>query len=311
MKRIIILLVVVLSAAGLCIPISAKAPTDYIAYFSFDNEEVGLSGGDAKASVIGSGASFSGGVLTLKDGKTYIKVTRSNGSPLLTGYEAITISFKVKIEGSPTWAFYVAPTTLPSGTNFQNYLMEKYIGCLLDTTFNVERYNNEGKTARPSSSVGSVVRGSWTMVTAVFDKTETRVYVDGNLSSTTPNTDGFDLSLTSILGDDSIFYIGRANWGSGEYFYGSLDDFVVYGYALTSNQVLDLARSGVPGSVDGDDSYEPGDNGSDNGSSDNDSAPQTGFNTVILAVGAVISCLYIVKKVKCSNNRFIKAKTSK
>lgn len=182
-KRIIVLALVVLFATNLCISVSAEAPADYIAYFSFDDETTGLSGGDAKASVIGSGASFSDGILTLNDKDTYLKVTKSDGSSLLTGYEAITISFKVKIESSPSWALYIAPSTLPSGSDTQNYLKEKYIGCLFtESTYVVERYNNEGMTKRLSSSVDSFVKGSWSMVTAVFDKTETRVYVDGVLS---------------------------------------------------------------------------------------------------------------------------------
>ena len=34
-----------------------------------------------------------------------------------------------------------------------------------------------------------------------------------------------------MLGKNSVAYIGKANWGSGEYATGYIDDFVIYNYA--------------------------------------------------------------------------------
>lgn len=286
MKKVLALIMVAAMIACFAVVTSAAAPSDYIAYFSFDDAESGLAGGQAKAELIGSGAQFADGAITLKDGATYLKVTKKDGTPLLTGVQTLTIAFKAYVEGAPTWPFYVIPDTLPSGTEFQTWPKEIYIGCLLNNNVTIERYNNVEQAARPAAGSAPITQNEWINVAAVFDTDKTLIYVNGELVAETPNTEGYDLSLPSILGNNSTFYIGYATWQSGEYYVGSLDEFVVYDYALTAEQIAALAADGVPA----------GDNGGDIGDNGGGGAPQTGFATVALAVAAVASGAYIVSK---------------
>lgn len=48
-----------------------------------------------------------------------------------------------------------------------------------------------------------------------------------------------DFSLPEILGNNGILYIGKANWGNGEYYKGYLDSYRIYGTALTDEQITD------------------------------------------------------------------------
>ena len=286
MKKVLALIMVAAMIACFAVVTSAAAPSDYIAYFSFDDAESGLAGGQAKAELIGSGAQFADGAITLKDGATYLKVTKKDGTPLLTGVQTLTIAFKAYVEGAPTWPFYVIPDTLPSGTEFQTWPKEIYIGCLLNNNVTVERYNNVEQAARPAAGSAPIPQNEWIDVAAVYDTDKTLIYVNGELVAETPNTEGYDLSLPSILGNNSTFYIGYATWASGEYYVGSLDEFVVYDYALTAEQIAALAADGVPA----------GDNGGDIVDNGGGGAPQTGFATVVLAVVAVASGAYVVSK---------------
>jgi hypothetical protein len=286
MKKLLALIMVAAMIACFAVVTSAAAPSDYIAYFSFDDAESGLAGGTAKAEIIGEGAQFADGAITLKDNATYLKVTKNDGTPLLTGVETLTVAFKAYVEGAPCWPFYVIPDTLPSGTEFQTWPQEIYIGCLLNTNANFERYNNVEQNARPAAGSAPIAQSEWVHVAGVYDTDKTLIYVNGELVSETPNTEGYDQSLPAILGQNSTFYIGYATWGSGEYFNGSLDDYVVYDYALTAEQIAALAADGVPA----------GDNGGDIGDNGGGGAPQTGFATVALAVAAIASGAYIVSK---------------
>ena len=71
------------------------------------------------------------------------------------------------------------------------------------------------------------------MVTAVIDEKETTLYI--NNRKLVSNVSRYKLS--EILGTNGIFYIGKANWANGEYFTGILDDYAVYDYAMTGEQV--------------------------------------------------------------------------
>lgn len=70
-------------------------------------------------------------------------------------------------------------------------------------------------------------------VDAVFEKNATTLYVNGQKSASMES----EYKLTDILGDSSILQIGKANWGSGEYFKGWLDNFRILDRALTAEEV--------------------------------------------------------------------------
>ncbi len=69
------------------------------------------------------------------------------------------------------------------------------------------------------------------------------------------NTQSSDYLLSSILGDSSIAYIGKANWNKGEYTTGLIDDFKIYAYSVPPIELGDLSAVtsdiSLPSSGDG------------------------------------------------------------
>lgn len=51
--------------------------------------------------------------------------------------------------------------------------------------------------------------------------------------------------VDDILGNSSILQIGKANWGSGEYFKGLIDNMTIRNYALTGEEVAEEASDFV------------------------------------------------------------------
>lgn len=154
---------------------------------------------------------------------TAIKLTDANGNPLLTGQENLTISFSVKPTASTTsWWFYAAPSD-----SSQTYQQEKYIGALGgDGTLTFERYNNSG--SRSTSASGAYTINDWNDVIISVDDDKTDIYVNGVLV----DSEDSSVNISDMLGSASVAYIGKANWGTGEYATGYIDDFVITNTAL-------------------------------------------------------------------------------
>ncbi|MGN1116368.1 MAG: glycoside hydrolase, partial [Candidatus Ornithomonoglobus sp.] len=147
---------------------------------------------------------------------TAITLTDANGNSLLTGQKNITISFKVKPTTTNTsWWFFAAPNA-----NAQTYQQEQYLGAMTNGgTLTVERYNNSG--ARSTAATGAYTENAWNDVMISVNDGETTVYINGTETSTIAST----VNIADMLGTASVAYIGLANWGSGEYAAGYLDDF--------------------------------------------------------------------------------------
>ena len=134
---------------------------------------------------------------------TYLNVTAENGSSLLTGKDEITISFDTKRARSNTsWIFFAAPDA-----SEQTYNSEHYLACYsaADPGIRVERYNNSGE--RSEAIIGSAGE-NWVHVDILVSAENTQLYIDGKSVSTV----GSEYTLSDILGEESIFYIGKANW---------------------------------------------------------------------------------------------------
>jgi uncharacterized repeat protein (TIGR02543 family) len=214
--------------------ISTEAPI-LLAKFDFEQDLDGIFySGDSIATSAGTYEIVkreSGGNALYLDGTSnaYLNVTKSDGTSLLTGYDAITISYDTYVTGSsPNWGFYIAPNG-----NTQKGGQEHYMGAYQSTTsVTVERYNNHG--SRPGNIKGAYSSG-WHHIDVVFDLDETFLYIDGALMASSVN----DYSVADILGDNSIIQIGKANWGSkGEFYVGYLDNLEIYASALGENQIV-------------------------------------------------------------------------
>ena len=222
-------------------PVDPVDPSEkkILAQFDFDDEETGLSSGNAKAtgthSLQDSYNTASGKALYL-DGSQFLNVTDANGGSLLTGATALTISFEAKPETTSTnWPFYAAPNA-DAPTYLQS---EHYIGLLMKNgSLTVERYNQSGeRPENPSASLGD----SWTRVDVVLTEGKTSLYINGVLQSEVSSVH----KITDILGTSSILQIGKANWGSGEYYKGWIDNMTIRNYALTAEEVKEEANDFV------------------------------------------------------------------
>lgn len=203
-----------------------------IAQFNFDEEETGFTGGGAKAeakgTVVLSEDSHSGKALSLDGSNSnWLNVTKENGESLLTGLNEVTFSYYSKRESSGQgWALYAS-----SSTAGPVYGTERYFGIIDSTsTITAERYHNT--SSRPASASGASKAG-WKHVVVVVRKNSTSIYVDGVLV----DSKNSDYLFSNIVGNNGIVQIGKANWGSGEYFKGLLDDFTIYNKALSQAEI--------------------------------------------------------------------------
>ncbi len=155
---------------------------------------------------------------------TVINLTDANGNGLLAGQEEITISFKVKPTTDATsWWFYSAPND-----NAQTYQQEHYLGAMSNTALHIERYNNSG--SRSTANDGAITVNDWNDVIISFAENKTDLYINGALASSVASS----AKLTDILGTNPVAYIGRANWNTGEFATGYIDDFKIVTGALKS-----------------------------------------------------------------------------
>ena len=212
---------------------------------SFDDEETGFAGGLGKAKSAGANVlaeGIKGKALSLDGtGANWLSaVMAEDGSPLLSNMEEITISFYTKKPsgtGNNNWAFFAAPNS-----SAQSYQNEHYLGAAdRGANVEIERYNNSG--ARPGNNiyVDGLTADVWRLVTVVVRNNGTDLYLDGKLVQSKESA----YKLTDILGQNSVFQIGKANWDSGEYYNGLIDEFKIYDRALTAEEINALA-GGAP-----------------------------------------------------------------
>ncbi len=208
-----------------------------LAHFTFDDEETGFVSEFAKAESSGvnvlSNDAMKGKALYLNgSGSNFLNVTNAEGEALLTGIDEITVVFYAKVAGSgANWSLYMAPDSAS-----QTYAQEKYVGMLHNGNLIVERYLNSGSRA-PSISVSDPT-GTWKKYALVIEEDSTTLYIDG--AATTLES---SYKLSDILGTNSVIQIGKANWGSGEYFNGYIDEFMIYNYALSEQEIADIGGS--------------------------------------------------------------------
>jgi len=210
------------------------------------------SGEDPRITRVSSDA-YLGNALYL-DGNDSLNVTKSDGSSLLTDVREMTVSFysrpivnnvNYQHKGRDCWAFYAAPNA-----NGQVWQQEKYIGIRSlteetapDNYSDVERHNNNGSRPELKAIAPYPVGKGWHHIVVVFENDQSTVYVDGVKGTTVAS----DYPIDDILGDNSIVQIGKANWfnpgdgyPNGEYFKGYLDEFKIFNYAMTYDEVLNL-----------------------------------------------------------------------
>ena len=170
-----------------------------LVHFSFDNGQDGLKSDGVKVTVNGTPEFTQDGVdgkamFLNEDEKEFLALTKEDDTGLLTGRDALTISYWSKTENKTNWATYIAPSSAAP-----QYEKEKYLGIMdNDAKVTVERYLNNGN--RPLNVSGSGRAGQWKHVAVVITEAETRLYIDGKKAGTQAST----YKLSDIAGEDGI-----------------------------------------------------------------------------------------------------------
>ena len=209
---------------------------DLLAEFDFNTaaENGQFAGGNAVAKVNGSvqlQEKTGGDTALYLDGNSgnYLSLTKADGTSLLTGKEEITISFDTKrARDNTSWIFFAAPDD-----SEQKYNSEHYFACYsaADPGIRIERYNNSGSR---SDAVTASAGENWIHVDVVVTADATALYINGEKKNEVKS----DYTIADILGDNSIFYLGKANWtANGEYAQCYVDNFRVYDGVLDEDEI--------------------------------------------------------------------------
>ncbi len=209
---------------------------EILAQFDFDDETDGFRSENAKAEgshTLQDSHHRQAGKALYLDGSAgqYLTVTDINGNSLLTGTDELTISFESKPDRNDTnWLFYAAPDEAR-----QNWQKERYIGIMQNTgTITAERYlNNGARPQNPSYNAGS----DWVHVDVVLRTDKTEIYVNGVKQAEAAS----NYALSDILGDNSILQIGKANWNTGEFYKGWMDNLTIRNYAMNTGEIKEEA----------------------------------------------------------------------
>lgn len=189
-------------------------------HLDFDNGDLLSSSDYGTASGAPAFAVEDGRACARLDGtrNSVIALTDRNGNSLLTGQTNLAISFKVKpTTNNTSWWFFAAPNN-----DEQTYQKEKYLGAMTkDGRLTVERYNNSGARSEPTS--GEYKPGEWNDVMIAVDIDSTTLYINGAPVQTVASS----VNISEMLGSASVAYIGLANWTTGEYAEGYIDDFAI------------------------------------------------------------------------------------
>ncbi|MFK4762703.1 LamG-like jellyroll fold domain-containing protein [Microbacterium sp. ZW T5_45] len=217
------------TAAGPSVPAEVPAAPSLIADFTFDTAGATFAGGGAVATTKGTATVVPGvdGNAVKLGSSFWLDVTKNDGTPLLAGLDAVTISYDSKPDatGNTGWTVFAA-----ENATAQSYGNEHYLGYLDRTTgVTVERYDNSG--GRNTAGNLGVTKNdtAWKHVDLVLSGSDAQLFVNGQRVAV--NTTGPRLS--DILGaSGGILQVGKANWGSGEYFAGLVDNLKIYDGAL-------------------------------------------------------------------------------
>lgn len=213
-----------------------------IADFSFDDMETGFSGAGAVANQNGAVAivdreNQAGKALDLNGTDAWLDVKKQDGGSLLTGLEELTVSFdSYSRKNEKSWSFFAAPNA-----DAQGYNSENYAAAFDNATGLAFEYYKGGRGARGSASASCSYNEGWKHVDLVVNRASVSVFINKEKVS----EKGIMSSLTQLLGENSILQIGKGNWDSGEYFQGQIDNYKIYNYAMTEEEITNIPVSEV------------------------------------------------------------------
>jgi len=193
-----------------------------VAYYAFDNDANDSSGNGNDGILNGDPqwvAGKIGGALEF-NGDDYVNC--GNG-PSLQIQDVITMAFWFQVEAfQNTWEAFMAKG---------------------DDSYRTSRGGGTGDATHmgvSGTSIGSfngtviVTGGQWHHMSAVYDGSEARIYIDGVLDTTNPGTGQINIS-------NYDFWIGNNSQQTGRFFHGLLDEVMIYDRVLSEAEILYLA----------------------------------------------------------------------
>ena len=163
---------------------------------------------------------------------SWLDLTATDGKPLLAGLPSVTISYDSKPDSSANagWTVFAARSAAR-----QEYAQEHYLGVLDRTSgITVERYDNANARNSAGNLAATTPNPEWKHVDLVVTDTTTRLFVDKEPVA----VNGSGIPLSQILGSSGgVLQVGKANWGSGEYFSGLIDNLRIYDRALSGAEL--------------------------------------------------------------------------
>ena len=151
------------------------------------------------------------------------------------GLGAVTIMAWVKPATTTqfTRVFDFGGATAPGSTSGTYMFLSPNIGGVLRFAITTAGYNNEqqisGNTALPA--------GGWSHVAVILNGTTGRLYLNGNLIGASSG-----MTLTpAALGTLANLYLGKSQFSADPYLGGAIDDFRIYGHAMSSAELAPYA----------------------------------------------------------------------
>ncbi|HEC39514.1 hypothetical protein LCGC14_0538350 [marine sediment metagenome] len=171
----------------------------------------------------------------------------NNGSD----FESGSTQYSTRVAGDlyPTLPFsinlWVKPESVVSDSVFVNKRSDaagrlRYNILRFSTTDKVAfNAHNAGSTSiQITSDAGALTNGEWTMITAVLDGTDMRLYINGSLSGT-------PAAITDLLDTaEQPFYMG-SNAGTGQFYDGIIDEVSIWNRSLSPAEVTQLYNNGL------------------------------------------------------------------
>lgn len=178
--------------------------------------------------------------------KQWLDIKKEDGKSVLSGLSQVAVNYWSKVtDASSTnkgWTVFAAN----NGDSF-SWPNETYFGVIdtapkaniTDKGVTVQRFNDKGSRSAVNNTTN--VDAEWKMVTVVATEGRTTLYVNGKKVNTVES----EIPLADLFGDEDngALQIGKANWNSGEFFNGEIDNVSIYNRGLTADEVTALYKS--------------------------------------------------------------------
>lgn len=244
--------------------VQAAGAETILAHFTFDNAEEGFRSEGAVAtpgkegvemkfsddiafsSGTGKSLSFDG-----TENTGWLEVTKTDGTPLLTGKDTFAISYYSKPRATDAqyygWTYNIRRALSEGNWNLDGESGDYhhnlyYIGITdrPDGALNVERFFD----TRTESFAIDMDKEKWKHVLVQYEPTRTTVYINGIQAAQTPEEEVRE-TISATLLDNSNFKIGAADWGwyGKECYSGLMDEFTVFDGKVSEETIAALAAA--------------------------------------------------------------------